>query len=73
MLKPTQRVKVVPCEELNVMHLAGSCGRTGTVTEQVYGRDNKPIGYMVLLDKSFQGEHLWFLPLDAVDYEEDPQ
>lgn len=73
MIEVNKQVKARPCYALAEMHLAGIAGRKGIVTEQVFGAGSKPIGYMVLLDKSFQGEHLWFLPAEAVSDEEDSQ
>ncbi|BFK46702.1 hypothetical protein [Alistipes sp. i18-0019-D1] len=71
MKKTTARVRIVPTDELSTLHLAGLCGRCGTVTEQVFSTAEKLIGYMVLLDKSFQGEYLWFIPEDAVEDAQD--
>lgn len=71
MIEVNKRVKAMPCYDLAEMHLAGIAGRAGVVTEQVFGAGSNPIGYMVMLDKSFQGEYLWFLPTEAVCDEED--
>ena len=51
------------------MRLSGIAGRCGTVTELVMAIPGRLIGYMVLLDKAFQGEYLWFIPQDALDDE----
>nr|DAM13600.1 MAG TPA: hypothetical protein [Caudoviricetes sp.] len=67
----TAKVRIIPTDELSTLHLAGLCGRCGTVTEQVFSTGEQLIGYMVLLDKSFQGEYLWFIPEDAVEDAED--
>lgn len=71
MIEVNKRVKVMPCYDLAEMYLAGIAGRAGVVTELVFGSGSNPIGYMVLLDKSFQGEYFWFLPTEAVCDEED--
>lgn len=73
MIAVNKQVKVIPSFDLAEMRLDGIAGRKGVVTELVFGAGSNPIGYMVLLDKSFQGEHLWFLPADAVQDEEDRQ
>lgn len=73
MIEVNKRVKAMPCYDLAEMHLAGIAGRVGVVTEKGVGAGSDPIGYMVFLDKSFQGEHLWFLPAEAVSDEEDSQ
>lgn len=73
MVEVNKRVKIMPCYDLAEMHLCGIAGRTGVVTEKVFGSGSNPLGYMVLLDKSFQGEHLWFLPVEAICDEEDNQ
>lgn len=69
MKKVTERVRVVPSIELSDMRLSGIAGRCGTVTELVMAIPGRLIGYMVLLDKPFQGEYLWFVPQDAVEDE----
>ena len=69
MKKVTERVRVVPSIELSDMRLSGIAGRCGTVTELVMAIPGRLIGYMVLLDKAFQGEYLWFIPQDALDDE----
>jgi hypothetical protein len=53
------------------MRLSGLAGRCGTVTEQVLAVPGRLIGCMVLLDKPFQNEHLWFIPQDALEDEAD--
>lgn len=68
-----RRVNVVHSEELEQMRLCGIVGCKGKVAEHVFGHKGKMIGYMVCLDKSFQGECLWFVPKDAVADEEDSQ
>lgn len=73
MIRPTETVSIIPTDELSRMHLSGLAGRRGVVAEAIFGSDTKLIGYMVLLEKSFQGEHLWFIPEDAVRHEEDPE
>lgn len=70
MTKVSQRVTIVPSDSLAGMHLAGIIGRRGTIAEQVSGAAGRLIGYMVCLDKPFQGECLWFVPQDAVQDEE---
>ena len=67
----TDRVRVVPSVELSDMRLSGLAGRCGTVTEQALGVPGRLIGCMVLLDKPFQNEHLWFIPQDALEDEAD--
>lgn len=69
MKKVTDRVRVTPSVELSDMRLSGLAGRCGVVTELVMAVPCQVIGYMVLLDKSFQGEHLWFVPQDAIEDE----
>lgn len=69
MMKVTTRVRIVPSTKLTDMRLAGIVGRCGTITEQVVPAPGKLIGYMVLLDKPFQSEHLWFIPQDALEDE----
>lgn len=71
MIRPTETVSITPTDELSRMHLAGLTGRRGVITEQIFGTRGKLIGYMVLLEKSFQGEHLWYIPEDAVKHETD--
>ena len=71
MITNNKRVKIVPSEDLVEMHLSGVVGRKGKVVEQVFGTMGGHIGYMVCLDKSFQGECLWFVPTNAVADEED--
>lgn len=71
MNKVTDRVRVVPSIELSDMRLSGLAGRCGTVTEQVLAIPGRLIGCMVLLDKPFQGERLWFIPQDAIEDETD--
>lgn len=73
MIRTTAKVTITPTDELSRMHLAGLTGRRGVVTEQIFGMGGKLIGYMVLLEKSFQGEHLWFIPEDAVCHEKDSE
>lgn len=72
-IKLNTHVKVVPSDDLSQMHLSGMVGRTGKVAEQIFSTDGSLIGYMVFLDKSFQGECLWFVPQDALVYEEDTE
>ena len=73
MIAVNKQVKVMPSFDLAEMRLSGLAGRKGVVTERVFGSGSNPIGYMVLLDKSFQGEYLWFLPETALSHEEDSQ
>lgn len=73
MIAVTKEVKITPSYDLAEMHLSGIVGRKGVVTEHIFNTAGRLIGYMVLLDKSFQGEHLWFVPEDAVSDEEDSQ
>jgi hypothetical protein len=70
MIGVTDRVRVIPSDELAAMRLSGLVGRRGRVAEQVSGAGSKPVGYMVCLDESFQGECLWFVPENAVQPDE---
>ena len=71
MIKINERIKVIPSEDLAEMHLSGTVGRKGKVAEQIFSTGGGLIGYMVCMDKPFQSECLWFIPEDAVTYEED--
>lgn len=73
MIEVNKRVKIMPCYDLAQMRLSGIAGRAGVVTEQIFDRSGKPLGYMVLFDKSFQGEYLWFVPIEAARDEEEHQ
>lgn len=73
MIEATKEVIITPSCDLAEMHLGGIVGRKGVVTEQIFNTAGRLIGYMVLLDKSFQGEYLWFVPEDAVHDEEESQ
>lgn len=73
MIAVNKQVKVIPSFDLAEMRLSGLAGRKGVIIEQVFGSGSNPMGYMVLLDKSFQGERLWFLPETALSHEENSQ
>ena len=67
------KITVIPSDELAGMHLSDMIGRKGRVVELIYSSLDHLIGYAVCLDKSFQGECLWFVPQNAVSDEEDTE
>lgn len=62
-------VTIVASDELTQMRLDELVGRKGLVVEDLSFLGNAPRGGMVLLEETYLGEFIWFIPENAVVYE----
>ena len=62
-------VTIVASDELTQMRLDELVGRKGLVVEDLSFLGNAPHGGMVLLEETYLGEFIWFIPESAVVYE----
>lgn len=63
-----KRIRIVKSPELSAMLLDELAGKSGVITECLYGDERRVKGCMVLLDVPFQDEHQWFIPLGSLEY-----
>lgn len=63
-------VTIVTSPELSRLRLDELAGRRGVVVEDFMDAGYKSRGGMVLLEETYLDEFLWFIPEDAVKYEE---
>lgn len=61
-----KQITIGPSPALKNLRLEEITGRTGVITEDVFGRNGYRNGYMVMLDEAYQGEYLWFIPQESV-------
>ena len=60
-------VKVKPSDSLTKLKLKKLAGSKGEIIETIYSTGNKAIGCWVKLDKPFENESEWFIPIDSID------
>lgn len=62
-------VRVIDSPELRRMGLEELAGARALVVEELTQPERRMKGFMVLLEKAYQNEFLWFIPQMSVAYE----
>lgn len=62
-------ITITASAELSEMKLEELVGRCGLVVEDLSGEDRKNKGGLVLLEKAYLDEFIWFIPESSVSYE----
>ena len=62
-------ITVITSKELTAMRLDDLVGCRGLVVEVLSEDRIKNLGALVLLEESYLGEYLWFIPENSISYE----
>lgn len=68
-MKGNDKVLIIPSKELKEIQLSPLVGQTGLIVEDLTFNERKNKGYMVMLDKEYLGESIWFIPAQSIQYE----
>lgn len=62
-------IMIIASSELSAMRLDDLVGRCGLVVEDISEGRLTNRGALVLLEKAYLGEYLWFIPETSISYE----